>query len=77
VNILLTEDELEQLTGYRQHAAQLRELHRQGFWRARRRDIDGRVVLERAHYEAICEAPSKAAKHARPAPLLASERKAA
>jgi hypothetical protein len=33
-------------------AAQLRELHRQGFARARR-DRLGRVILERAHYDAV------------------------
>lgn len=32
--ILLTREELEALTGYRQPSAQLRELHRLGYWRA-------------------------------------------
>jgi hypothetical protein len=50
--LTLSADELRDLTGYRQPAAQLRELHRQGFSRARR-DRLGRVVLERAHYDAV------------------------
>lgn len=49
----LSAAELEQLTAYRQPAAQLAELHRQGFTRARL-DRLGRVVLERAHYHAVC-----------------------
>lgn len=53
MNLLLTPDELRDLTGYKQPAAQLTELHRQGYWRARRAPITGRVLLERAHYEAV------------------------
>lgn len=51
--LTLTPDELQALTGYKQPAAQLAELHRQGYWRARRAPITGRVILERAHYEAV------------------------
>ncbi len=51
-DLILTPDELHALTGYRQPAAQLAELHRQGFHRARRSPL-GSVVLERAHYEAV------------------------
>lgn len=50
--LTLTPDELRELTGYSQPAAQLAELHRQGFWRARR-NVLGSVVLERAHYDAV------------------------
>jgi hypothetical protein len=50
--LTLTPDELRELTGYRQPAAQLAELHRQGFYRARR-NVLGAVVLERAHYDAV------------------------
>lgn len=50
--LLLTDDELRTLTGYAQPACQLRELHRQGFSRARR-DRLGRIVVERAHYDAV------------------------
>lgn len=52
-DILLSDAELVALTGYQRQAEQLAELHRQGFSRARR-DRIGRVVLERAHYEAVC-----------------------
>jgi hypothetical protein len=50
--LTLSDAELRDLTGYAQPACQLRELHRQGFSRARR-DRLGRVVLERAHYDAV------------------------
>lgn len=51
--LLLTAAELIDLTGYRSPAHQLAELQRRGFWRARR-SAAGQVVLERAHYEAVC-----------------------
>lgn len=53
--LTLTPDELQALTGYKQPAAQLAELRRQGYWRARRAPITGRVILERAHYEAVAQ----------------------
>ena len=54
-HLLMTTEELTRITGgYVQPAATLAELHRQGFWRARRSRITGEVLLERAHYEAVC-----------------------
>lgn len=54
-DLLLSRDEVQRLVGgYRQHAKQLEELHRQGFWRARRSRITGEVILEREHYDAVC-----------------------
>lgn len=53
MSITLTPAEIEGITGYRRGAEQLDELRRQGFYRARR-DRLGRVVLERAHYDAVC-----------------------
>jgi len=50
--IRLTIYELEELTGYAQPAKQLKALHERGFWRAVM-DHDGRVILTRAHYEAV------------------------
>lgn len=50
--LTLDPDELQALTGYAQRARQLDELHRQGFVRAR--IVRGVLVLERAHYEAVC-----------------------
>jgi hypothetical protein len=52
-SLVLSEDELFSLTGYRRPSEQLAELHRQGFSRARRNRF-GRLVLERAHYDAVC-----------------------
>lgn len=52
--ITLTEDEIRAITGNLvQPSRQLAELHRRGFWRARL-GVDHQVVLERAHYEAVC-----------------------
>lgn len=50
----LSESELMAITGYQRPACQLRELQRQGFWRARRSRITGKVILERTHYDAVC-----------------------
>lgn len=52
--LILSPDELAELTGYRLAPKQLEELHRQGFYRARRAPVTGRVILERGHYEAVC-----------------------
>ena len=71
--LTLTDDQLHELTGYRQPAAQLRELHRQGFHRARRNPA-GHVVLERAHYDAVCA--GREATAANDTPLLRSQRRA-
>jgi len=51
--IELSRDELRSLTGYRRPAEQLIELHKRGFHRAYR-NAAGRLILERAHYEAVC-----------------------
>ena len=50
----LDDEAICRLTGYRQPAKQLAELHRQGFWRARRCRVTGAVILERPHYDAVC-----------------------
>jgi Domain of unknown function (DUF4224) len=52
--LTLTPDELVTLTGYRRAHEQLAELQRQGFHRARRSLATGAVILERAHFEAVC-----------------------
>ncbi len=52
MSIILTKDELCAITGYRRPADQLAELHRQGYWRARRSPL-GSVICERAHYQAV------------------------
>lgn len=53
MDLILNTDELELLTGYKRPSDQVRELQRQGFHRARRNRL-GDVVLERAHYDAVC-----------------------
>jgi hypothetical protein len=55
VSLLLSDDEVRKLTGYARAADQLRELLAQGFYRARRNRL-GEIVLERAHYDAVCAA---------------------
>ena len=50
--ITLTPNEIEAITGYRRPAEQLRVLHARGFYRAAM--LNGRLVLERAHYDAVC-----------------------
>ncbi|WP_058644558.1 hypothetical protein [Pseudacidovorax intermedius] len=53
--LVLSPDELVQVTGgYRRAHEQHEELIRQGFWRARRSRLTGEVILERAHYLAVC-----------------------
>lgn len=50
---ILTPATLKKITGYQQPAKQLAELKEQGFYRARINRL-GVLVLERAHYEAVC-----------------------
>lgn len=52
--IVLSGPEIEQITGYKRPASQLEELHRQGFYRARRSPTTGNMILEREHYTAVC-----------------------
>lgn len=66
MGVVLTADELASLTGYRQHAAQLAELHRQGYWRARRSRLSGAVILERAHYESVARGSDEQPKGGQP-----------
>ena len=71
MSLLLTEAELREITGYRQESKQLIELHRQGFFRARRTSM-GMVILERAHYEAVCAGNTAKPSTQRPTPRLQS-----
>lgn len=54
MSITLSDDEIEAITGYKQPHRQVEELRRQGYHRARRAPVTGEVILERAHYEAVC-----------------------
>lgn len=50
----LSNQEIEQVTGYKRPNDQLPELLRQGFYRARRSPTTGHIILERVHYDAVC-----------------------
>lgn len=65
----LSDSELMAITGYQRPACQLRELHRQGFWRARRSKLTGKVILERTHYDAVCRGETSSADTVRIKPL--------
>lgn len=52
-DLLVPPDEIERLTGYKRPSRQVDELRRRGFHRARRNHA-GQVILERAHYDAVC-----------------------
>ena len=71
--LLLTPEEILALTGYRQPAAQLAELRRQGFQRARRNPA-GTVVLERDHYVAVCAGQYGVSPSGEEQPKLRSQR---
>jgi hypothetical protein len=59
--LTLSDDELRELTGYTQPTRVLAELHLQGYYRARRSPTTGRVILERAHYDSVCQGRAKPA----------------
>lgn len=63
--IALEPEELERLTGYEQPVRQLQALKDAGFWRARM-NARHEVILERAHYEAVCNGAVHGATLARP-----------
>ena len=65
MSAILEPAELVRLTGYKRPADQLVELHRQGFYRARRSPSDGTVILERPHYDAVCSGAAKPADEPR------------
>lgn len=49
----LSAEQIQRITGYKRPCDQLRELHLQGFYRARRAKVTGEVILERPHYDAV------------------------
>lgn len=71
MSAILTSDEVQAVTGYRRPAEQLAELLRQGFYRARRARVDGAIILERAHYDAVCAGASLPANEPKLRPLPA------
>jgi hypothetical protein len=71
-SIALNAGELCAITGFERAPDQLRELLRCGFHRARKGG-DGRVILERAHFLAVCAAPSAASEALFPASVARRE----
>lgn len=71
--IALTEAEILQISGgLTQPRRQLAELRARGFWRARL-GRHGKVILERAHYHAVCAGalpPGEKKDDNRPRPQL-------
>lgn len=57
MSILMTDQELVELTGYQWPSKQLASLKKQGFFRARINERTGSVLLERDHYQAVCAGP--------------------
>lgn len=57
MTILITDQELVELTGYKRPSKQLPILKKQGFFRARINERTGNVLLERDHYQAVCAGP--------------------
>ncbi len=68
-SLVLQDLELVELTGYQKATKQLQVLHRRGFHRAFISRA-GRVVLERAHYEAVTRGETAAPGAARKAANL-------
>lgn len=68
-SVILTREEIDALTGYQWPSKQLAELKRQGFYRARFGPA-GNVLLERAHYEAVCAGPRAEANRPHVRPVL-------
>jgi hypothetical protein len=73
-DLILSAAELKKITGYTMASKVLAELHRQGFHRARINRL-GVVVLERAHYDAVCAGVLSVTGRVEPEPKLASEMK--
>ena len=63
MGITLSPDELQEITGYKRPADQLRELRRLGFYRARPGRLSG-VILERSHYDSVSRGQLQAANDA-------------
>lgn len=64
-SIILTKEEIEQITGYTQATKQLNVLQRRGFLRAYI-DRNGRVVLERNHYDAVTSGQFSSGERTKP-----------
>ncbi|CAN7474210.1 DUF4224 domain-containing protein [Variovorax sp. LjRoot175] len=74
MNDTLSPQSIEAITGYKRPAEQLQELRAQGFYRARLGPVDGKVILERPHYEHICAGGGKPANDAQARPQVRAAR---
>lgn len=68
--ITVSAAELVELTGYRQPAHQLRWLHEMGYWRAKRSNVTGQVILEREHQRAVSSGMAGMVSQAQPRPRV-------
>jgi uncharacterized protein DUF4224 len=68
--LTLSGAELCEITGYKRPADQLRALLNLGFFRARQSPTTGRIVLERAHYDAVTSGRAANDGPARPRPKV-------
>jgi hypothetical protein len=75
-DLTLTSEEIEEITGFAQPCKQLEALRTNGFIRAHRAR-DGRIVLERAHYLAVCNGQFNNGKSQAPAANLTWMKKSA
>lgn len=64
--LTLTPDEILEITGFSMPCKQLEALRQQGFTRAHRARDTGRVILERAHYIAVCAGQFQSTRSALP-----------
>lgn len=69
MSAVLELEEIYRVTGYKRPLDQLDELQRQGFFRARRSRVDGKVILERSHYDAVCAGAGQPANEPRLRPI--------
>lgn len=66
MTITLSEAEIVGITGYTQPKAQVEELRRQGFFRARKSPATGKVILEREHFNSVCRGGDLPERNQRP-----------
>jgi len=68
-SMVLRQEEIKDITGYKRPGDQLAELKAQGFYRARHHPVTGKVILERAHYEHVCAGGAEPANEPQVQPL--------
>lgn len=61
-SLILTKEEIIDLTGYKSPNAQLDVLRKMGFFRARQNQVTRQITLERLHFEAVCSGQMHSSK---------------